>query len=163
MKNGNPKNVAAINKLPLSLCSPVATAKWSLAQFCGMLKYGAWNWRVEGVRSSVYLDAARRHIDAYVSGEEIDPIDGTDHRAAVMACMAILIDAEAAGKLTDDRPPSVDVRAVYADAEEVMATLRKMYADRAPRHYTIDDTEGMDERIYVDPSGNAAARYGESK
>jgi hypothetical protein len=107
----------------------------------GMLKYGSWNWRVAGVRSSVYLDAARRHIDAYVSGEECDPTDGTDHRANVMACMAILMDAEAAGKLTDDRPPIVSLRNVYGKCETLMARLREQYADRTPKHCTIHDTE----------------------
>lgn len=140
-KDTNPKDLIASNKVPLWLCSPIAAAKWAVAQLAGLLKYGAWNWRIAGVRSSVYLSAARRHLDAYLSGEEVDPRDGTDHRANVMACMAILIDAEAAGKLTDDRPPSVGVRKVYAEQEALMAKLRAQYEDRDPKHYTIADTE----------------------
>lgn len=140
-KPSNPKDAIADKKLPLWLCSPIATAKWAVAQFSGLIKYGAWNWRIAGVRSSVYLSAAKRHLDAYLNGEEVDPVDGTDHRANVMACMAILMDAEAAGKLTDDRPPSVNVRPTYAEQEEVMAKLVEKYKDKAPRHYTIEDTE----------------------
>lgn len=87
----------------------------------------------------MYLSAAQRHLDAYLSGEEVDPIDGTDHRSNVMACMAILIDAEAAGKLKDDRPPSVCVRSTYGECELLMAKLQKQYKDRLPRHYTIAD------------------------
>jgi hypothetical protein len=82
-----------------------------------------------------------RHIDAYTSGEEFDPIDGTHHLGNIMACAAILLDAKAAGKLNDDRPPSVGLREAYAFIEEAMAKLRDQYSDRSPRHYTIDDTE----------------------
>jgi len=140
-KETNPKDAIAGNKVPLWLCSPIATAKWALAQFAGMIKYGAWNWRVAGVRSSVYLSAAKRHLDAYISGEELDPVDGTEHLANVMACCAILLDAKAAGKLTDDRPPSVNLRPTYAEIEAQMEKLRTQYADKDPRHYTIGDTQ----------------------
>lgn len=144
VKDTNPKDAAAVTRIMLALLSPVAKAHWALAQFAGFLKYGGWNWRVAGVRSSVYLSAAQRHLDAYLSGEEVDPIDGTHHLANVMACCAILLDAKAAGKLTDDRPPSVDIRPTYRALEELAAKLRTQYADRAPRHYTIDDTEGTE-------------------
>jgi len=82
----------------------------------------------------------KRHIDGIESGEELDPVDGTDHLGNIMACCAILLDARAAGKLTDDRPPRLDHRAEYARLEALMARLREQYADRAPRHYTIADT-----------------------
>lgn len=140
-KDTNPKDAVAGTKVPLWLLSPIAKAKWALAMFSGLIKYGAWNWRIAGVLSSVYLSAAQRHLDAYLSGEEVDPADGTDHRANVMACMAILMDAEAAGKLTDDRPPSVGIRATYAQQEQLMVKLKEQYADKSPRHYTIADTE----------------------
>ena len=140
-KDTNPKDAIGDTKVPLWLLSPIAKAKWALAQFCGMTKYGAWNWRVSGVRSSVYLSAAMRHLDAYLSGEELDPADGTDHLGNVMACMAIIIDARAAGKLTDDRPPSVARAEVYSEVEAQMAVLKAKYADKTPKHCTIADTE----------------------
>ena len=140
-KDTNPKDAAATTRIPLALCSYIAKAHWSLAQFAGMLKYGAWNWRSAGVRSSVYISALQRHIDAYASGEEADPIDGTHHLGNIMACAAILLDAQAAGKLVDDRPPSVDIRATYGALEKLAAKLIAQYADRKPRNYTIADTE----------------------
>lgn len=140
VKQSNPKDSAGDKKVPLWLLSPIAKAHWALAQFAGMLKYGAWNWRAAGVRSSVYLSAMQRHMDAYCSGEEHDPVDGSHHLGNIMACCAILLDAQAADKLTDDRPPSVGVRATYAEVEAVMARLREQYRDKAPRHYTIADT-----------------------
>jgi hypothetical protein len=139
-KSSNPKDAVGDKKIPHALCSPIAKAHWAIAQYAGQLKYGNFNWRVAGVRSSVYVSAMQRHIDAYTSGEEYDPVDGSHHLGNIMACAAILLDAKAAGKLTDDRPPSVCLRSTYAWGEDVMARLRRQYADRTPRHYTIKDT-----------------------
>lgn len=140
-KASNPKDAIGDKKVPLALLSPIAKAYWSVAQFVGMVKYGAWNWRKAGVRSSVYISAIQRHIDAYASGEEVDPIDQTPHLGHIMACCAILIDAKAAGKLTDDRPPSVNLRNAYADVEVMMEVAKKNYGHMNPHHYTIAETE----------------------
>lgn len=140
-KDTNPKDAIGDTKIPLWLLSPIAKACWALAMYSGMTKYGAWNFRCAGVRASVYLSAAQRHLDAYLSGEETDPVDGTHHLGNLMACAAILLDAKAAGKLTDDRPPSVGVRPTYAEQEALIAKLKKQYEDKKPRHYTIADTE----------------------
>jgi hypothetical protein len=140
-KPTNPKDALGDAKVPLWLCSPIAKAQWAVCQFVGLVKYGAWNWRSMGVRSSVYLSAMQRHMDAYASGEELDPKDQTPHLGHIMACAAILIDAKAAGKLNDDRPPSVGLRAAYAEAEQQMVLARENYRGRAPRHFTIEDTQ----------------------
>lgn len=141
-KDTNPKDHAATTRVPLWLLSPVAKAYWACAQLAGLIKYGAWNWRHAGVRASVYLSAAARHLDKWENGEERDPVDGTHHLANVMACCAILIDAQAAGKLLDDRPPSVDLTPVYAEAEACAARLLEKYAHMHPRHYAIADVPG---------------------
>ena len=139
-KPTNPKDAIGDTKLPLALLSPIAKAHWALAQHCGRVKYGAWNWREAGVRASVYISAIGRHMDGYLSGEQLDPADGTHHLGNVMACCAILLEAEARGNLTDDRPPRLDMRPAYALAEQVQATLTEKYADRNPKHWTIADT-----------------------
>jgi hypothetical protein len=141
-KPSNPKDVIADKKVPLWLLSPIAKMHWAMGQFCGMVKYGAWNWRKAGVRASVYISAMERHIEAYKSGETYDPADGTRHLGHIMACCAILLDAEAAGKLTDDRPPSVSHRAALEEAEKQMAFLKEKYKDMHPVHYSIKDTDG---------------------
>jgi hypothetical protein len=138
-KNTNPKDAIGDKKVPLWLCSAIAKAHWALAQFAGLLKYGAWNWREAGVRSSVYLSAMQRHLDRYENGEEYDPVDGTHHLGNIMACAAILLEARAIGKLTDDRPPRASVDETYKYVEERMQCLREKYAEMRPRHYTIDD------------------------
>lgn len=142
-KLSNPKTAIGDAKVPLWLLSPLAKIHWAMAQFAGLLKYGAWNWRAAGVRTSTYLSAIERHLEGYKSGERVDPIDGTLHLANIMACCAILIDAEAARKLTDDRPPSVNHRPAIKEAEELMVKLKEQYKDRAPRHLTIADTERL--------------------
>lgn len=134
-KPTNPKDAAATGRVPLGLLSPIAKAHWALAQHCGRVKYGAWNWREAGARASIYIDAICRHADAYLSGETYDPADDTHHLGNVMACCAILLEAEAAGKLVDDRPPHIDMRATYADVERRMADLTAKYADRNPKHW----------------------------
>ena len=135
-KSPNPKDAIAGAKVPLHLLSPIASAHWALAQFAGALKYGFYNWRGTTVKSMVYASAAKRHIDAYISGEEFDPVDGTHHLGNVMACCAIVLDAEEAGTLDDDRPPVVGIRRVYAWVETQMAVLREKYKDLKPTHYT---------------------------
>lgn len=139
-KDTNPKDAVGDKKIPLWLLSPIAKAHWAIGQFAGLLKYGAWNWRSAGVRSSIYLSAIERHLDAYTSGEEFDPVDGSHHLGNIMACCAILLDAKEAGKLTDDRPPSVGIRSTYTWGEDVMARLKRQYHNKKPRHYTIADT-----------------------
>lgn len=156
-KDTNPKDAIGATKVPLSLLSPIAKAAWALAQFCGMTKYGAWNWRKAGVRMSIYLDAIDRHRDGLLSGEWYDPVDGTAHLGNIMACCAIILDAHAAGKLIDDRPPSVDMRPMYAEVEARMPVLRRKYEHCKPRHYTIADTEYEAE---VDPFPPSTQRSG---
>lgn len=140
-KASNPKDSIGDTKAPLWLLSPIAKVHWALGQFAGMCKYGAWNWRVAGVRTSVYLSAMDRHLSAYLSGERLDPVDGTHHLGNVMACAAILLDAEAAGKLIDDRPPSVDLRPAFNEVQATMAVLRAKYEHLTPKHYTKGDTQ----------------------
>lgn len=141
LKPSNPKDAFGDKKVPVWLCSPIAKAAWAVAQYVGLTKYGAWNWRSAGVRVSTYLSAMQRHMDAYMSGEEVDPIDQTPHLGHIMACCAIIMDAKAANKLTDDRPPSVSLREMYKQVEQQMEIAQKNYGHMKPKHFTIADTE----------------------
>lgn len=140
----NPKDAAGRAKVPLWLLSPVAKAAWCMAQYVGKVKYGAWNWRGTDVLASVYVSAAMRHLDAWLSGETHDPDDGTHHLGNVMACCAILLDAAATGTLIDDRPPRVSHRPAYAEAEVIVAPTEARYRDRNPKHWTIADSVAPD-------------------
>jgi hypothetical protein len=70
----------------------------------GAAKYGAFNWRKKTVSSTVYYDAAMRHLMAYFDGEDVDGESGLPHLAHVMACCSILLDASAVENLNDNRP-----------------------------------------------------------
>ncbi len=71
----------------------------------GAAKYGRHNYRVIGVRSSVYYDAAMRHLMAWWEGEDIDPDSGLSHVIKAVASLTVLRDAMMQGCNNDDRPP----------------------------------------------------------
>lgn len=101
--SSNPKDSLGALKVPLDQTCGVAEIWWAFAQADGMYKYGDKNWRNKRVRIMVYLAAARRHTMAMIAGEDIDKKSKLPHAGHVMACMAIIEDARAAGCLIDDR------------------------------------------------------------
>lgn len=142
-KDTNPKDAIAIDKLPMHLVSPIIKAYQAIAHYLGNVKYGAWNYRVAGVRNSIYKSALERHVDAWWEGEDYDPTDGTPHLANAQACLNILIEGQYTPSTVDDRPPSrrKELAAVRAEFEALMPKLREKYADKSPRHYTIADSK----------------------
>lgn len=104
-KSTNPKDRIGSKKVDMSTVPPNVLAKLALAHMDGAIKYGAFNWREKGVRSSIYYSAALRHLLSWWEGEDTAPDSGQHHLAHVMACCAILLDAEECSVLTDDRPP----------------------------------------------------------
>lgn len=140
-KSSNPKDAIGVMKLPLHLVSPIVKAYQAIAHYLGNVKYGAWNYRAEGARASVYYAALNRHMDRWWEGEEFDQVDGTPHLANALACIAIIIDAWHSSKLLDDRPPSRcdQLAVVYERLEAMMPKIRERYKDRKPKHYTIED------------------------
>lgn len=106
-KDTNPKDAIGIKKVPFSLIPENVLAELSLAFLEGARKYRSYNWRVAGVRASVYIDALRRHLGAWVNGEDIDPDSGLSHLVKAMACLVILRDSMMVGNWVDDRPPAI--------------------------------------------------------
>lgn len=107
LKPTNPKDAVGIRKVPLSTVPMRVVAELGLAMLEGACKYGRHNYRVTGVRASVYFDACMRHISAWWEGQDIDPASGLPHVVKAIACLVVLRDADYQGKLTDDRPPSL--------------------------------------------------------
>ena len=138
-KATNPKDMIGSDKLPLHLWPMTATAMGSLALLEGALKYGRSNWRVAGVRVTIYVDALFRHIGAYFEGEDIDPDSGMPHLAHALACLAILVDADAAGKLVDDRQIPGGYRALVDELTPHVRRAKEHHEDKSPKHYTIED------------------------
>lgn len=102
----NPKDAIGSRKAGISTIPGQVMAELGLSMLEGACKYGRHNYRVSGVRSSVYYDAAFRHLSAWWEGEDIDPDSGLSHLVKAMACLAVLRDAQIQGVLNDDRPPA---------------------------------------------------------
>jgi hypothetical protein len=136
-KLSNPKDIIGSTKLPLHLWPTTATALGALGLLDGALKYGRSNFRAVGVRASIYYDAARRHLDAWFEGEDADPDSKLSHLAHALACLAIIVDAQAAGKLNDDRMVAGGYREFLSSLTPHVARLKDQHADKSPKHYTI--------------------------
>lgn len=112
--DGNPKSLQGAKKFSLRYLPLAANIAVNQALEDGAKKYGAANWREKGVAASVYVDAALRHLSQYFDGKQDCASDSGVHNLGhAMACLAIIIDAEANGTLTDDRPyPTKDTDAL---------------------------------------------------
>lgn len=109
-KDTNPKDAVGTKKWRQFSVLPL-TVIWELAVALleGARKYGRHNYRVAGVRPSVYVDAAMGHIGAYWEGQDIDPDSGLHHITKAIASLTVLRDAQIQGKCIDDRPPHTDM------------------------------------------------------
>jgi len=136
----NPKDAIGSGKLPLHLWPATASALGSLGLLDGMLKYGRSNWRVAGVRASIYVDAAQRHLAKWFEGQDNDVDSGLPHFAHALACIAILVDAQAAGKLNDDRMVAGGYLEMLDALTPHVARLKELHAGKDPKHFTIADT-----------------------
>lgn len=141
LKPSNPKDIIGSNKIPLHLWPSAASVFGCLALLDGALKYGRGNFREVGVRASIYIDAAKRHLDSWFEGEESAPDSGVPHLGHALACIAILIDAAAAGKLEDDRNVQGGYAELIATMTPHVARLKQLHSGRSPRHYTIADNK----------------------
>ena len=133
----NPKDFFGSNKLPLHLWPSTATALGCLAFLDGAGKYGRSNWCVKGVRASIYYDAARRHLDAWFEGEDLAPDSGLPHLAHALACIAIVVDAQACGKLNDDRMYPGGYLDLVKSITPLVNRIKTTHAGKNPKHYTI--------------------------
>lgn len=142
LKPSNPKDSIGTDKVPFHLWPETASALGSVAILDGNLKYGRTNWRAAGVKASIYVDAARRHLNAWFdAGEDADPDSGIDHLGHALACLAILVDARAADKLTDDRMVKGGYRKFIDSLTAHVKRLREKHKDKSPKHWTIKEND----------------------
>lgn len=138
-KEPNPKDIVGSTKLPIHLWPETATLVGCLGLLDGALKYGRTNWRATPVKASIYVDAAKRHLNAYFEGETLDPDSGVPHLGHALASLAILVDAEAAGTLVDDRQYQGGYRKLVTELTPHVARVKAMHGDKNPHHFTIND------------------------
>jgi len=127
-KATNPKDAVGIKKAPITTVPLTVMAEVGLGMLEGARKYGRHNYRVDGVRLSVYIDATWRHIAKYWEGEDIDPDSGLSHITKAIASLVVLRDAMINNKLTDDRPPKV-VAGFFANLDKLAAGVIEKYPD----------------------------------
>ena len=129
--DGNPKTAFGIKKPPTWFIPPYAMYPWALAQLHGALKYGHLNWRKDPISASTYLNAAQRHLDLYKEREQCAGDSHVHHLAHVMACCAIVIDAEKYGTLIDDRTDKpMDLEKAFEDMSEVAKFLYEKWGPK---------------------------------
>lgn len=145
-KPSNPKDALGSSKIPFHLWPETASAEGAMAFEHGMLKYGRANWRAVGVRASIYYDALRRHMNAWFEGEDTDPESGLSHLGHALACIAVLIDSKAAGKLQDDRQFPGGYGELVKSLTPMVDAIKGVHRDKHPKHYTREDTK-------IDPTG----------
>jgi hypothetical protein len=137
-KDTNPKDAVGIAKVPFSTVPSGVIAEVGLAMMEGALKYGRHNYRVSGVRASVYHDAALRHLTAFYEGQDIDPESGLPHIVKAIACLAVLRDSQMRQNWVDDRPPKLPDG--WQDAlNKHAAWLLEKYPNPKPAHLQTDE------------------------
>jgi hypothetical protein len=121
----NPKTVQGQAKPAFDAIPPSSLVPLGAAMQDGKRKYGLMNWREKPVTISTYYNAALRHLMSFWDGENVAQDSGVHHLGHVMACCAILYDAQRMGTLNDDRgiPGSFpdDVQKAYEAALKSMA------------------------------------------
>jgi len=109
-KDTNPKDAVGVRKSPISTVSSAVMSELGLAMLEGARKYGRHNYRISGVRASVYWDALFRHLSAWWDfGQNDDPDSGLSHIIKAMACLCVLRDAQHLDNWVDDRPPPLPI------------------------------------------------------
>jgi hypothetical protein len=105
IKASNPKDAIGLKKLAWSFLPWPVLGEAALGMFEGGLKYGRHNYRVIGVRASVYFDATMRHLTSWWEGQDDDPDSKLNHITKAITSLIVLRDAMMQDKLYDDRPP----------------------------------------------------------
>lgn len=149
----NPKKAYGARKVDLSLNPATAAIHQALAHMDGARKYGAYNWRQTNIDAMTYIAAIRRHLDAWAEGERLAYDSGVHHLGHIMACCAILLDAETLNKLEDNRPAQ-DMPHLY---EQLVQKANQFVADRLAKaqcEVTLSTlTEELRQRGFVRTQG----------
>lgn len=126
-KDTNPKDAIGMLRVPYSTISAPVLAEVGVAMYEGARKYGRHNYRIAGVKASVYYDAVvARHLAAWWEGEDIDAKSDMHHVTKAIAGLIVLRDAMIQDKFIDDRPPRT--KAGWLEAlDKKMVEITNMY------------------------------------
>ena len=142
-KDTNPKDAVGTGKVPISTIPLPVLYEVGLAMLEGARKYGRHNYRIAGVRASVYFDALLRHIGAWWEGEDIDSQSELHHISKAIATLIVLRDSQIAGNWVDDRPPIIVDNIFWDDMNSRAANLVNNIPDPVPA-YTQKERRNRD-------------------
>ena len=129
----NPKDAVGVKKWrQFSTVPTTVLAEVGVGMLEGARKYGRHNYRVAGVRASVYLDASIGHLMQWWEGEDIDADSGLSHITKAICSLFVLRDAMIQGMLTDDRPPKGNLDALRADLQRRVDEIFARYPEPVP-------------------------------
>lgn len=137
ISDGNPKDACGLKKTPLRLIPWVSIVALARVMQLGANKYGEANWRDKKPRITVYVEAAMRHLLAYLDGQNIDPESGESHLAHAMANAAILLDAESCDCLLEDRKPTGQVIKALEGKPTARPASRPQFVSVAPKPFSV--------------------------
>jgi hypothetical protein len=110
----NPKTLTGQKKLPVLSIVPAASilgeaeamryGAFEAPRVDGSKGYGPYNWRDQAIEAMTYIDAALRHLMAWVDGEEVAEDSKVHHLKHAKASLGILLDAMELNKWLDNRP-----------------------------------------------------------
>jgi hypothetical protein len=171
----NPKDRFGLVKVPaLSVVPTTAILYIALAQRDGAMKYGPYNWRGRPIRISIFLDAAMRHLLAWIDGEECAEDSKVPHLAHALACLAIIADAMESGNAFDDRPAAGPAARLLAKWERPELDTRREDAasgvvqragvSRKSRRRMAESRESLEQRLlrksFIEARKRQASRFG---
>jgi hypothetical protein len=133
-KPSNPKDAMSFKKVPFLSVLPMGVlSRAALGMLEGALKYSRHNYRIAGVRASVYVDATMRHVASFWEGEDLDPDSkvGLHHIDKAITSLIVLRDSMLQKNWTDDRPPPSPA-GWLDDANKAAAELVKLFPDPPP-------------------------------
>lgn len=90
-------------KADLSLVSPILKQGIAKTMGFGAGKYGRYNYLQGGFRVGRIMASLYRHLDAFQSGEDIDPESGEHHLFHAAANIQMLVDNLHQGTIEDNR------------------------------------------------------------
>lgn len=140
-KPTNPKDAVGSRKARWFSYMPVRVMVGiGLALLEGARKYGRHNYRIAGVRASVYLDACIcGHLMPWAEGEDIDPDSGLSHIDKAIASLVVLRDSMYEGNWVDDRAPAAKgFVEMMADAHKKAGEIIDRYPDAKPAFIRAD-------------------------
>lgn len=140
MQQPNPKKMYGDKKPPLHLLPLAGMIHQAMAHMDGNLKYGFENWNGTSVEKLTYIGAILRHTELYKYGENYTRDTLVHNLGAVMACCAILIDAELNDRLIDNTRHSPATCDLLQSSESTVQHLKDMQAERE-RDAAVQDSK----------------------